>query len=78
MYANLVNTSYGPYMKHIWKRKVPPKIKVFIWFMEISVLLTKENLDRRNWTRDTSCAGSFLAFQRSSAKFDIEAPSTHK
>jgi hypothetical protein len=42
-------------MNHIWKGKIPPKIKIFMWFLENNVLLTKENLVSRNWTGDISC-----------------------
>jgi hypothetical protein len=47
------NRIYGPYMKHIWKGRVPPKIKMFMWFLENSVLLSKENMTKRNWNGDT-------------------------
>jgi hypothetical protein len=34
--------------KYIWKMKVPLKIKVFMWFLHQKVLLTKDNLIKRN------------------------------
>lgn len=52
---NIASNTYGTYINHIWKRKIPPKIKIFMWFLENNVLLTKENLVSRNWTGDTSC-----------------------
>jgi hypothetical protein len=57
IYSHIVRNDLGPYMKHIWKSKIPPnKIKVFMWFLESNVLLTKDNnLIRKNWNGDASC-----------------------
>jgi hypothetical protein len=33
----------------IWKLKLPLKIKIFLWPLERGVILTKDNLIRRNW-----------------------------
>ena len=46
LYIHMENRIYGPYMKHIWKGRVPPKIKMFMWFLENNVLLTKDNLQK--------------------------------
>jgi hypothetical protein len=35
--------------------KVPLKIKVFIWFLHWKVILTKDNLVKRNWNGHESC-----------------------
>ena len=35
--------------KYIWKMKVPLKIKIFMWFLYRKVILTKDNLAKRNW-----------------------------
>jgi hypothetical protein len=40
-----------PY-KHIWKAKIPPKIKVFLWLIENEAMLTKDNMIKRNWQGD--------------------------
>jgi hypothetical protein len=56
LYNNIASTNYGLCLNHIWKEKIPPKIKIFMWFLENNVLLTKENLVSRNWTGDTSCS----------------------
>jgi hypothetical protein len=32
-----------------------PEIKVFMWFLHRKVILTKDNLARRNWNGDESC-----------------------
>jgi hypothetical protein len=35
--------------KHIWKMKIPLKIKNFAWYLHRGVILTKDNLVKRNW-----------------------------
>ena len=40
----------------LWKLKLPLKIKIFLWYLNKGVTLTKDNLVRRNWTGSTSCA----------------------
>jgi hypothetical protein len=35
--------------KYIWKVKVPLNIKVFMWFFHGKLILTKDNLLKRNW-----------------------------
>jgi hypothetical protein len=37
------------------ENKVPLKIKVFMWFLHRKVLLTKDNLIKRNWTGNEKC-----------------------
>lgn len=37
LYDNLTNITYDPYMKHIWKRKISPKIEIFMWLLENNV-----------------------------------------
>ena len=33
MYLDVINASTIPRSKHVWKVKVPLKIKVFMWFV---------------------------------------------
>jgi hypothetical protein len=47
MYAHVEPCNYGPYMKHIWKEKIPPKIRFFKWSLENKILLTKDNLSKK-------------------------------
>ena len=35
--------------------KVPLKIKIFMWFLHRKVILTKDNLAKRNWEGNQSC-----------------------
>jgi hypothetical protein len=39
----------------IWMFKLPLKIKIFLWYLNKGVTLTKDNLVRRNWTGNTKC-----------------------
>ena len=41
--------------KKIWLMKIPLKIKVFAWYIRRGVILTKDNLVRRNWHGSTKC-----------------------
>ena len=50
MYVDIINSRIIPRSLHIWKVKVPLKIKVFMWFVHKQVILTKDNLAKRNWT----------------------------
>ena len=43
------------HFNHIWKAKIPYKIKIFTWLLEKDVVLTKDNLIRRNWLGNPSC-----------------------
>ena len=38
----------------VWWLKIPLKIKIFIWFFKRGVILTKDNLAKRNWNEDWS------------------------
>jgi hypothetical protein len=41
--------------KMIWKKKIPLKTKVFGWYLRRGVILTKDNLAKRNWHGNKSC-----------------------
>ena len=53
MYLDIINTSPLSHSKHVWKVKVPLKVKVFTWFVRKQVILTKDNLAKHNWTGST-------------------------
>jgi hypothetical protein len=55
MYEDLMN-DHTPFLrKYLWKLKIPLKIKIFMWFLNNKVLLTKDNLAKRNWKGCTKC-----------------------
>lgn len=55
MYADMMNGHTVFLRKYIWKIKVPLKIKIFMWFLYKKVILTKDNLAKRNWNGCKKC-----------------------
>lgn len=55
LYESLSSGSYGRPLRRIWKGKIPPKIKIFMWLLENGVILTKDNMIRRNWSGNPTC-----------------------
>jgi hypothetical protein len=47
MYRALLLSEALPYNTLTWKLKLPLKIKVFLWYLYKGVILTKDNLVRR-------------------------------
>ena len=39
----------------LWKMKMPLKIKIFSWYARRGVILTKDNLVKRNWKGCSKC-----------------------
>src|SRR6187551_4021419 len=58
MYMALITPNIAPvnHNKKIWKLKVPLKIKIFMWYLKRGVILTKDNLARRNWNGSKLCS----------------------
>ena len=50
MYAYMTNQGTLFTNKFIWKLKLPLKIKIFLWYRQRGVILTKDNLAKRNQT----------------------------
>ena len=48
-YQALLHTDIPNINKLIWKVKAPLKIKNFLWYLRRGVILTKDNLVKRNW-----------------------------
>jgi hypothetical protein len=38
-----------------WKARIPLKIKIFLWYLKNGVVLTKDNLLKRQWKGCTKC-----------------------
>ena len=55
MYIDLLNDYTVFLKKYLWKMKVPLKIKIFMWFVYKKVILTKDNLVKRNWHGCVKC-----------------------
>ena len=54
-YAALITSSQISVMNHFWKIKIPLKVKIFLWYLEKGVVLTKDNLFKRNWRGSNKC-----------------------
>jgi hypothetical protein len=54
-YADLMNGHIRFHRRYLWKLKMSLKIKVFIWFLNKKVLLTQDNLSKRNSNESTKC-----------------------
>ena len=39
----------------IWKMKIPLKNKIFVWYLRRGIILTKDNLIKRNWHGNPGC-----------------------
>jgi hypothetical protein len=47
MYAALINDGVRVSLD-VWQTKLPMKIKILMWYLERDMILTKDNLARRN------------------------------
>jgi len=57
MYLHLINNQPPIRNKLIWKIKIPLKIKNFLWLLQRRIVLTKDNLARKNWKGSKKCCG---------------------
>jgi hypothetical protein len=48
MYQTLLDVDIIPHNSHLWKIRIPLKIKVFLWLLCREAILTKDNLVKRN------------------------------
>ena len=57
MYKALLHSEIPTYEnnKNIWKMKAPLKVKNFAWYLRRGVILTKDNLLKRNWHGSSKC-----------------------
>jgi hypothetical protein len=55
MYLDLMNEDTQFLHKYLWKLKRPLKIKIFMWFLRVKVLLTKDNLIKCKWKGCSKC-----------------------
>lgn len=55
LYADYMDGQTVFHQKFIWKLKIPSKVKIFMWFLDRQVLLTKDNLAKRNWEESLKC-----------------------
>jgi hypothetical protein len=55
MYSDMMLSRRVPRRHIFWKLKLPLKIKIFLWYLEKGVTLTKDNLIKRNWKGEGRC-----------------------
>lgn len=55
-YAALMLRNIPNVNKELWKLKAPLKFKIFLWYLRKGIILTKDNLAKRNWQGSLSCA----------------------
>jgi hypothetical protein len=55
MYLDGIDTHTLFQHRKVWKWKVPLKIKIFLWFLQMGVVLTKDNLAKKNWKGSQQC-----------------------
>jgi hypothetical protein len=55
MYKKLTSNWANRSFKQLWKAKIPPKIKIWLWLIWHNFIATKNNMAKRGWTGDTKC-----------------------
>jgi hypothetical protein len=54
-YLALVHSDLPNINKVIWKLKILLKVKIFLWYLCRGVVLTRDNLAKRNWQGSKNC-----------------------
>jgi hypothetical protein len=49
LYLTLINNGFVDTNKMLWKINVSLKIKIFMWYMNNGVVLTKDSLAKQKW-----------------------------
>jgi hypothetical protein len=55
VYNHLCGNGIGRSFKHLWKSKIPLKIKIWLWMIWHNTIATKDNLLRKNWQGIATC-----------------------
>jgi hypothetical protein len=55
LYHHIIDTNAPFQHRKIWMMSIPLKIKIFLWFLQRGVVLTKDNLARKNWKGSKKC-----------------------
>ena len=55
MYQHMLNGTSDIQSMFIWKLKIPLKIKIFLWYVLRGVIVTNDNLTKRNWKGSQQC-----------------------
>ena len=55
LYRALIQSDVPVDNNKIWKTKIPLKNKIFAWYLHREVILTKDNIIKRNWHGSPQC-----------------------
>ena len=55
LYDRLSSVGLDRSFKHLWKAKIPLKIKIWLWLIWHNAIATKDNMVKRNWVGDATC-----------------------
>jgi hypothetical protein len=55
VYKNICSNGVDRSFKHLWKAKIPLKIKIWLWLIWHNAIATKDNMLRRGWSGNTRC-----------------------
>jgi hypothetical protein len=55
LYLHDIDTHPSFQHRNIWKWKIPLNIKIILWFLQKGVVLTKDNLAKKNWKGSQQC-----------------------
>jgi hypothetical protein len=76
MYKQICGNGRDRSFRHLWKSKIPLKIKIWLWLIWHNAIATKDNLLNRNWSGAPHCqfcngleSINHLFFGCSAAKF---------
>jgi hypothetical protein len=72
IYNDIVLRAGTPVNCWAWKAKIPLKIKIFLWYLRNGVVLTKDNLVKRQWKGCTKCC--FCAEQETIQHLFFDCP----
>jgi ABC-type uncharacterized transport system fused permease/ATPase subunit len=50
----------APRRHPVWKLRIPLKIKVFTWYLIKNIVLTKDNLAKKQWKGSLKCVACIL------------------
>ena len=54
-YRALISKFQVPIRNLFWLIKIPLKVQIFLWYLKRGVVLTKDNLLKRNWRGNKQC-----------------------
>ncbi|PNT60803.1 hypothetical protein BRADI_5g05195v3 [Brachypodium distachyon] len=55
MYSHLTNRGPDRTFRHLWKAKIPLKIKIWMWLIWHDAIATKDNMKKQKWEGDYKC-----------------------